>query len=154
MIARLAIAALLVAVACDNPPTPVACTDIPDGGCPQDNGASVCSGDHSCNAVYDCVDGKWVLDTTCPPHPHDASTDASEAGDANTTPEDVHIDAPPGSFGGPGCADLEVPDCSVGTALLCAGAIGCCGCEDLWVCQGGGWVSWGTCGDAGVMPNP
>ena len=39
MIARLAIATLLVVVACDSTPTPVACTDVPDGGCPQDNGA-------------------------------------------------------------------------------------------------------------------
>ena len=153
MIARVAVALLIVVVACDNPPTPVACTDIPAGGCPQDNGADVCARDKTCSAVYDCVDAKWVLDQTCPAHPHDASTDSGDASDASVAVEDVHIDAPPGAFGGPGCADLQTPDCSVGTALLCVNATGCCGCTDLWVCQGGGWVSWGVCGDAGVVQN-
>ena len=39
--------------------------------------------------------------------------------------------APFGAFGGPGCADLEPPDCPLGLALSCNA---CCGCEDLFVC--------------------
>jgi hypothetical protein len=151
MIARVAVIVLVVA-ACDSTPTPVECHNIPAGGCPQDNGADVCGGDMSCTAVYDCVNGGWVFDQMCPPRAHDASTDTG-ASDVTTPVSDVHLDAPPGSFGGPGCTDLETPDCSVGTALLCAGATDCCGCTDLWVCQNGAWVSWGTCGDAGVVQN-
>ena len=36
----------------------------------------------------------------------------------------------------------QAPDCSLGFALACP--MGCCGCEDLFVCQGGGWS---YCGD-------
>ena len=151
--AVLAIVPLVVVAACSSPPTPTPCSDVPAGGCPQDNGADVCQ-DPSCDAVYDCVNGKWAFDRACPAHPRDASADAPDgATDASTQPRDVHIDAPAGAFGGPGCTDLQQPDCSVGTALLCMDATGCCGCQDLWVCQNGGWVSWGVCADAGVVQN-
>ena len=147
-------ALLGVAVACSSPPTPIECTDVPDGGCPQDNGANVCE-DPSCNAVYDCVGGKWVFDKACPAHPHDAST-GPDSGDATMQLPDVAVDwrVPDGAFGGPGCPDLQLPDCSVGTALACSGSTGCCGCQDLWVCDNGGWITWGTCGDAGITQNP
>ena len=65
---------------------------------------------------------------------------------------DVSIDAPPGAYGGPGCVDLEQPDCSLGTALACGGTADCCGCQDLYVCSNGGWVPWGECTDAGITP--
>jgi hypothetical protein len=60
---------------------------------------------------------------------------------------DASIDAPPGAFGGPGCPSLQTPDCALGLALACD--IHCCGCEDLFVCEEGGWALWGYCGDAG-----
>jgi hypothetical protein len=138
---------------CNNDPFPPACTDVPDGGCPLDNGASVCS-DPTCNAAYACDNGKWVLAQVCPAHPIEAgpSKDAEDELDAVGAP-DVSFDAPAGSYGGPGCEDLQTPDCSVGTALACASSPDCCGCEDLWVCISGGWTLWGSCGDAGVSKN-
>jgi hypothetical protein len=65
---------------------------------------------------------------------------------------DADIDAPPGAFGGPGCESLVVPDCALGVALACGA--GCCGCEDLYVCENGGWDLWGSCGDAGPQQGP
>lgn len=149
----MALAAGVVVAACDNPPTPVACTGVPAGGCPQDNGADVCS-DPSCEAVYACNSGRWTLSQKCPPHPReagaaDASVDAAESG--GPPPMDATFDVPPGAYGGSGCTDLETPDCSVGTALACADTSGCCGCQDLWVCESGSWVLWGECGDAGLV---
>jgi hypothetical protein len=143
--------AVLVAGACDTTPVPAACTDIPDGGCPEDNGATVCV-DPTCDAVYACSNGKWVFVQKCPPHPDDAGAPV-EASPTDATVPDVAFDAPPGSFGGPGCTDLETPDCSVGTALACVSTADCCGCQDLWVCQNAGWVLWGTCADGGLAVN-
>jgi hypothetical protein len=151
----LSLVAVLVAVtSCDSVPTPAPCVDVPDGGCPEDNGADVCE-DPTCAAVYECVSGAWVFQQQCPPHPHDASADVSEAGnDASADAQpDVHIDAPAGAYGGPGCVDLEMPDCPVGIGLACAGMVGCCGCEDLFACVEGGWNDWGVCNEAGVVPN-
>ncbi len=134
--------------------TIVACTDIPDGGCPQDNGATVCD-DPTCQRVYACVSGAWVLSQSCPARPQeaaapeDAGAEASPGLDASF---DAPLDAlPPGANGGPGCVDLQLPDCSLGSALACASSPDCCGCEALFVCQGGGWTVWGTCGDGGIV---
>lgn len=149
-----AVFAALLVVGCESPTSPVVCVDIPSGGCPQDNGADVCQ-DWNCKAVYDCVNGGWVFNESCPSHPYDASTDAhdgSEAGaDTSARPIDAQIDVPPGANGGKGCADLEVPDCSLATGLACTDATDCCGCQDLWICQNGGWVLWGECTDAGAV---
>ena len=43
----------------------------------------------------------------------------------------------------PGAVALQAPDCSLGLALACPQ--GCCGCEDLFVCENGGWSYWATC---------
>ncbi len=144
-------AAPLIAVACGdgaNPPHP--CTDIPEGGCPLSHG--VACEDPACEAVYACRENDtWVLDHTCPPHDASAPSDAGDAGDApEASAFDANIDAPPGAYGGPGCGPLEPPDCELGLVLSCQ--TGCCGCEDLFVCQNGGWNLWGTCTDAGPVP--
>jgi len=152
---RSLILCLLVTTACDNEPTPVACTDVPDGGCPEDNGADVCQ-DPTCAAVYECTNSGWVFQQACPPHPHDASADVLDAGTEGGTDgsvPDVHIDAPPGAYGGPGCVELEAPDCPLGTAIACGGTLDCCGCEDLYVCDDGGWDPWGVCADGGIVQN-
>jgi hypothetical protein len=121
------------------------CTNIPAGGCPLAYGQS-CS-DPACAAVYACNPGnKWELKMTCPPREGGMPTDAG----AEASPKDASIDAPPGAFGGPGCVDLQMPDCPLGVALICTS--GCCGCEDLFVCQDGGWNAWGTCGPDGAVP--
>ena len=130
---------LLVAAACGDPVTDHACTAIPAGGCPLSRG--VACEDPSCAAVFACRPGNvWELDHTCPAReagaPHDAAVDAPPVRDAA-------VDAPPGANGGPGCNPLQTPDCALGPALVCPS--GCCDCEDLFVCQNGGWVAWGTC---------
>lgn len=122
------------------------CTNIPEGGCPLNYGQS-CS-DPACSATYACTPGnKWELRDTCPPHEGGLPMDA---GATDGAPKDASIDAPPGAFGGPGCADLQMPDCPLGTVLLCTN--GCCGCEDLFVCKNGGWDLWGSCGPDGAIP--
>ena len=149
-------AALLVvsASSCqDQTVVPQPCTNIPEGGCPIARGVS-CD-DPMCEAVYACREGNvWELMKRCPVREAGAGTDAATPKDAEAL-LDASIDAPPGAFGGPGCASLVAPDCSLGLALSCGAT--CCGCEDLFVCEDGGWTFWGTCGDAGPkqsIPDP
>lgn len=140
---RRAFAALALLSACDSA-TARPCTGIPEGGCPLEYGTS-CA-DPSCAAVYACGPGdRWELRAVCPARDAAAPDGAADAG----APRDASIDAPPGAFGGPGCADLQPPDCSLGAALLCSS--GCCGCEDLFVCADGGWDLWGACGPDGAV---
>lgn len=140
---------VLVAFAgCQEEETPMPCNNIPAGGCPLSRG--VACQDPACLAVYACRPGnRWELERTCPPHPDAGTTPPDAAPDAKPI-LDASPDAPEGAYGGPGCEELQPPDCSVGLALACTS--GCCDCEDLYVCRGGGWVVWGTCGDAGVRP--
>jgi len=131
---------------CAEEATAQACTNVPAGGCPLSRGVS-CE-DPTCAAVYACRDGNvWELDRTCPPREAGAPVDAGEASDAADAapnpPRDASTDAPPGAYGGPGCDVLQLPDCSLGLALACPS--GCCGCEDLFVCESGGWSYWSTC---------
>jgi hypothetical protein len=137
--------ALLAVPACDDTLADKPCTGVPAGGCPLSRG--VACEDPACEAVYLCRPGNvWELDRMCPPREAGAPRDA-----APDTPPifDAAVDAPPGANGGPGCGPLQAPDCQLGLALVCPA--GCCDCEDLFVCQNGGWVAWGTCSlDAGV----
>lgn len=152
LFALLASVALAALPSCGDGETVQPCTDIPAGGCPLSRGLA-CS-DPACEAVYLCRSGNvWELDRRCPAR--DASVrDAQEAPDAaapiDAAPIDAAIDAPPGANGGPGCGPLQQPDCALGLALVCPS--GCCGCEDLYVCESGGWALWGTCSpDAGIQ---
>ncbi len=135
---------LVAAVAsCRDEVTAEVCTSIPAGGCPLSRG--VACQDPECEAVYACREGNvWELDRVCPAReagaPREASADATS--DASR-PFDASADAPPGANGGPGCGPLQVPDCSLGFALACPS--GCCDCEDLYVCDNGGWSYWATC---------
>jgi hypothetical protein len=139
--------AALVAFACGGDDLIATCHDIPEGGCPIQGGVE-CQ-DPTCAAAYACdPDGGWSLAYAC--GPHDASTDDVVTIDATPNDAGVDIDAPPGAFGGPGCEDLEQPDCPLGEAIVCEDQSGnCCGCEDLWVCDDGGWDPWGECTDDG-----
>lgn len=139
----------LTVVACQGDlPTPAKCTDIPAGGCPRADDACA---DPSCAALYVCTSsGAWQLATTCPAH--DASADARPIVppvDASTL-RDVSIDVP-GASGGPGCDPLDAPDCPLATAAACGAS--CCGCEDLFVCESGGWTLWGACVSGELRPN-
>jgi hypothetical protein len=145
-----AFAATTLAFGCrEDLPTVQPCTNIPEGGCPRSRG--VACEDPVCEAVYLCFpDNHWELETLCP---------AREAGPDRYVPDSAPPqldassvpDAPDGAFGGEGCGPLQSPDCPAGLALGCPN--GCCGCEELFVCQNKAWVSWGVCGDAGVVPN-
>ena len=141
---------LAAVISCSDAMTVNPCRDIPAGGCPLSNG--VACEDPTCEAVYACLPSReWQLDHTCPAHEAGAPGDgSSEGGDAGSDgpaeaarPFDANIDAPPGASGGPGCEQLQTPDCPLGFALACP--MGCCGCEDLFVCQGGGWNYYATC---------
>jgi hypothetical protein len=142
---------VLALLSCSDTPPPLACKDLAPPACPSDSDADVCA-DLTCASVYECDDGQWVFVQNCPNsspeagvHPADASTEG-----APKTP-DAEPDAPAGAYGGPGCTDLELPDCSLGTALGCASTPDCCGCQDVYVCANGGWNLWGACTDGGVV---
>ncbi len=145
----LALVAVALAVACSAQALKE-CRNIPAGGCPLAGGGE-CQ-DPTCAAAYACDEttGRWIFDHACPAQDggsvQDASNDVADAG----TFDAAGIDAPPGAFGGPGCISLQPPDCPLGTALACNA--GCCGCTDLWICNDGGWDPWGTCSDAGIVP--
>lgn len=140
---------LFAAPACSEVPAERACTSIPAGGCPLSRG--VACEDPACEAVYACRAGNvWELDHACPPR--EAGPPPVEAGIDARPIVDAAVDAPAGANGGPGCDPLQLPDCMLGFALVCPS--GCCDCEDLYVCQGGGWAIWGTCSAAaGIRPN-
>lgn len=140
---------LALAIACSDDPVPESCTDIPAGGCPRARGLA-CE-DPTCQAVYLCrPNNVWELEETCPPR--DASVPVGDPIDASLPPVvDASIDAPAGAFGGPGCEELQAPDCSLGYALACGTS--CCGCEDLYVCESGGWTLWGSCREGGITQN-
>jgi hypothetical protein len=133
----LALALAFVAACPAELPPPTPCGVIPEGGCPR--GGDVCA-DPACASVYFCQSsGTWRLDRTCP---------AREGGVPEAAPivdasRDASIDVDvPGAFGGPGCESLDTPDCALGVALACAD---CCGCEDVFVCENGGWTLYGAC---------
>jgi hypothetical protein len=115
-----------------------------DGGCPLAYGTA-CD-DPSCAAAYACTNGGWVLDHVCAVR--EAGPDTSVIVDAGV--RDVDIDVP-GANGGPGCNSLVPPDCTLAAGAACPN--GCCGCEDLFVCQNGGWNVWGYCSDGGIFKN-
>jgi hypothetical protein len=147
VVALLGAALALVGLAsCEDDPTAQPCTGVPEGGCPLSRG--VACEDPTCEAVYACrPNNVWELERTCPPReagaPRDAATDVDAAPTEDARAFDASIDAPPGANGGPGCGSLQTPDCSLGLALSCPS--GCCGCEDLFVCENGGWTYWATC---------
>jgi hypothetical protein len=141
----LALALACAAMACQASPAEQPCSDIPDGGCPGIDTTNCL--DLTCWVIYTCQPGGgWVQAAMCPPHEAGAPPDIVDAG-----PRDVNVDVP-GASGGPGCPDLQEPDCTLTEALVCGP--GCCGCENILVCQDGGWIDWGGCGDGGPQPTP
>ena len=150
MTLRAALGILLDVASCKDTPPPAACGDLAPPACPEDNGADVCS-DPTCASMYACQSGTWTFVKTCPNYNPDAGVQPVEASDDSASAPDVPLDVPPGANGGPGCVDLESPDCSLGTALACGSSPGCCDCQDLYVCDNGGWTFWGECADGGVV---
>lgn len=135
-------------VACQGDlPVPGKCTDIPAGGCPRADGACA---DPSCAALYVCTSAsEWRFDSACPAR--DAAVDAPHVSVVDAAAiRDVSVDVP-GASGGPGCDPLDAPDCPLATAAACGAS--CCGCEDLFVCESGGWTLWGACVDGEIRQN-
>lgn len=149
---RLSSLAIVAIVACEAAPPAERCTGIPEGGCPLSRG--VACEDRSCRAVFACLPGNtWELRATCPPLDGDAAADTWDAAaslDASSEPaRDASFPLPRGANGGPGCGELQLPDCSVGVAATCGA--GCCGCEDIFVCAAGVWEHWGYCDASGAL---
>ncbi len=147
-----ALAGVLVLVsACEGSDAPQQpCRDIPDGGCPAFDNA--CE-DPTCFTLYNCAsDNTWQVDMVCPAKtPFDAGDIFLDGGpDANGTVDGAAYLNVPGALGGPGCEDLQSPDCSLGSAAVCSD---CCGCEDLYVCVSGGWNLWGECDNGQITEN-
>ncbi len=105
-----------------------------------------------CASVYERQsDCSWRFVVDCPGY-LPLAAGRSDGGDASAV-DAVTDDATQseGAAGGPGCPALENPDCTLALAASC---IGCCGCQDIYVCVGGGWNLWGSCGDAGLVAAP
>jgi len=129
------------------------CGEIPAGGCPRRG--DTCS-DPTCSTVYTCSDGTWKLAQTCPLREGGedaASSDASDGSLDAASPRDASWLDVPGASGGPGCEDLEPPDCPLARVAACP-ANQCCDCEDLYVCRDGGWDVWGSCANGVVTSSP
>lgn len=146
-LASIALLAAL-AVACDTRgfATP-RCGTIPDGGCPA--AASDPSGpcaDPTCATTYTCTEGVWRTAGACAARDAAAAEPDAGAGLEAGPPLDAAID--PGVEGT--CPGLQEPDCPLSRALACTG--GCCGCEDVYRCEGRGWEAWGACVDGALRP--
>ena len=148
--------ALGVAAACSSPLLVTYCTNIPAGGCPGADGTNCV--DPTCAAIYERQsDCSWTFVQDCPGYvaPADAAVahgDGSSSADGGPTITDAAFPLPEGAAGGPGCTELETPDCPLALAAGCGAS--CCGCQNLFVCSDGGWNAWGVCGDAGPSPTP
>lgn len=139
---------LVVLGACSDRPVPQPCSNIPAGGCPLSRG--VACEDPACEAVYLCrPNDVWELHQRCPMRESRSLEDGGIGPEAESPMFDASIDAPPGAFGGAGCESLQAPDCPLGIALACGA--GCCGCEDLFVCENNGWTPWGSCADGRIF---
>lgn len=148
---RLRLGALVVSLcACDAAP-PELCGTIPDGGCPVGRGGT-CE-DAACGALYDCVEGSWVLTETC------SSSNDGGGGEAGASSA--------GGGGEGGCAtvsfdrthevtgcmpDFESPDCPAAAAETCAPCLN--DCVDFFLClepDAPSWTLVAFCNDAGEL---
>lgn len=137
-------------------PTATPCDAIPKGGCPSpadtDGSPTTTCSDPTCNALYTCQpDGTWAFVAKCPHHVDAGPPDGGLAcqGGSGHEVHDAAWDVPRGANGGT-CQDLELPDCPLGLALSCYAGC-CCGCQNLFTCDDGGWLPWGSCNDGGEL---
>jgi hypothetical protein len=122
------------------------CGVLPDKeGCPVGRGGT-CD-DVTCTALYNCLDGSWVLEETC----------AQTMGGGGT------LSTGPGGAGGEACNGIEVdrtgealgacspplqePDCPAGAAELCRPCDTIC--IDFYLCREDGWEAIAFCDDEG-----
>jgi hypothetical protein len=132
------------------------CGAIPVNGCPVAEGQAleeVCR-DPLCKDGYRCVEQKWTPIGVCTGFvTADAGRDGSTldaARESGIVADAAFRDArndEPGPAGR--CKELQAPDCSFSFAMSCASR-DCCGCEDLFECQGETWTLAGSC-DNGLI---
>lgn len=144
----LRVIALATAVAaCDSEPLPL-CGQIPGDGCPVGRGGT-CE-DASCAALYDCVNGDWVLAEECPGH--GGGGGAGEGGSGGE-PGEGGCNAPQFDHSNEvdGCRpDLQPPDCPAEAAEVCGDPC-LVGCEDFYLCEREGWAFVGFCDADGQL---
>ncbi|HEY4121840.1 MAG TPA: hypothetical protein VGM56_28430 [Byssovorax sp.] len=139
--------------ACGDLPEPKSCGEIPDDGCPVGRGGT-CD-DPTCPALYDCVDGAWVVVTRCTPTDGGGGGggDGADAGDAGGSGAGGG-DCTPFTFDHAGEAqgchpDLETPDCPAVVAEGCLEQACLTDCSDFFLCKPIGWVDVGYCDEDG-----
>lgn len=145
----IAVALSAIAVACGSPADLEPCGTIPAGGCPVGRGGT-CD-DPSCAGVYDCVDGRWQSMATCASQVDGGASDggARDAGGGDAACGSVTVDH---TGEATGCKpDLQVPDCSVAAAEMCAVEACLTGCEDFFLCTTKGWRAVAYCDDSGQI---
>lgn len=129
----------------------IRCGLIPDDGCPVGRGGT-CK-DETCAALYNCVDGAWVLESTC------EQTGGGGGGGSTTGP---------GAGGQGACNGIELdhtgevencspplqnPDCPASAAELCRPCD--TGCLDFFMCRQDGWGAVAFCDEDGnVIVDP
>lgn len=156
MIRLCPLAFCLLLAGCSDSIAPKLCDEIPAGGCPTGRGGT-CD-DPLCEALYDCLDGAWVLAETC-------NGNAAGSGGAapSTTGSGAGGACPPGSGAGGngggctpvtidhtgeqgGCApDLQFPDCPAAAAEQCSETACLTGCDAFYLCMQGGWTMVAYC---------
>jgi hypothetical protein len=152
----LSLAAAACCVSCTTLPRPEPCGEIPTDGCPL--GDSGTCEDPLCAALYDCLDGGWVLVEECPGFvPAGGAGGGGEAGSASGgaasggggaggcgTPIDVSEEAS-------GCTpELQPPDCPA--EVLLSSCEPCGGdCLDFFLCKEKGWVGVAYCSAEGEL---
>jgi hypothetical protein len=114
------------------------CGLIPTDGCPVGRGGT-CD-DRTCAALYDCVEGSWVLAQTCM-NDVGGSGGQAGAGGCEVTPIDHTGETT-------GCApDLQHPDCPAVAAEICQPCLS--GCIDFFMCKEEGWEVVAFCDEDG-----
>jgi hypothetical protein len=140
------LALLAVPFACDSGGVE-RCGEIPSDGCPVGRGGT-CD-DPYCGALYNCIDGRWALATTCEGF---GPGGAGGGGGSGGTPgsggcQNVVIDKTGESTG---CTpDLALPDCAAVAAESCHPCT--TGCADFFLCTDQGWEAVAFCDQDGQV---
>ena len=120
------------------------CGVLPDPeACPIGRGGTCL--DAECAALYNCLDGAWVLDEVCEQSSVGGAGGGGEGAGGEGGCNGVVVDrtgeanacSPP----------LQDPDCPAGAAELCRPCE--TGCLDFFLCRDEGWVSVAFCDEGG-----
>jgi hypothetical protein len=122
------------------------CGVLPDQeGCPVGRGGT-CE-DQTCAALYNCLDGSWVLAETCDQTAGGGGTPSGGAGGVGGQAcNGIEVDRT-GEFLGSCSPSLQEPDCPAGAAELCRPCQ--TSCVDFFLCREDGWAAIAFCDDEG-----